>query len=137
MISANINILRREAPYAYFFAGGVTVRAGGQAVEEWPFSRLVQRQPYLQAFAGIFCFLILFPDAALRFRLWVNLRRKIWYNRKEFLWNLETNTVELSKPDIYRGHKRPGAARIGTRCLPRVDRLRAGAAGRMASRGLL
>lgn len=43
MIAANINILRREAPYAYFFANGVTLK-------EWSSSWLVQNQPYLKLF---------------------------------------------------------------------------------------
>lgn len=43
MIAANINILRREAPYAYFFANGVTLK-------EWSSSWLVQNQPYLKSF---------------------------------------------------------------------------------------
>jgi hypothetical protein len=43
MIAANINILRREAPYAYFFANGVTL-------EEWESSWLVQNQPYMRLF---------------------------------------------------------------------------------------
>lgn len=42
MIAANINILRREAPYAYFFAGGITL-------EKWSSSRLVQNHPYLKS----------------------------------------------------------------------------------------
>ena len=43
MIAANINILRREAPYAYFFANGVTL-------EKWASSWLVRHQPYLKSF---------------------------------------------------------------------------------------
>lgn len=44
-IAANINILRREAPYAYFFANGVTLK-------EWLSSWLVQHEPYLKSFSS-------------------------------------------------------------------------------------
>lgn len=46
MIAANINILRREAPYVYFFAGNTTL-------EKWNSSWVVRDQPYVQSFSAI------------------------------------------------------------------------------------
>jgi len=45
MLSANINVLRREAPYVYFFACNETL-------EGWNSSWFVRNQPYVQSFAA-------------------------------------------------------------------------------------